>query len=256
MTRIHAVLIGINKYTDPSIPDLSYARQDASALRDLLAGSAHASSVVTYPLLDSAATRANIIDFIGVELPGQSRKDDIVLIYFAGHGSPEIHPGLDRLSRFLVCHDTTRAGLLSTAIDVRMDLGRLAARFTSRLVLFVLDACFSGYGGGRGIAGPRLEERRRLNRPRPRLDALPLGAGLVFLAACADDEVAWEEPRLGHGLFSYHLLAELSTPGSTDVIGLPTLYDLIYERVRAQSGGRQNPILWGNVQGARLPRLI
>ncbi|MGH3973828.1 MAG: caspase family protein [Pseudonocardiaceae bacterium] len=255
MTHVHAVLIGVNRYADPEIPDLSFARRDAEEFAELLKQSSFSSSIHTYPLLDCDATRARIIDLVGVRLPQIVESDDLVVFYFAGHGSPEIYPNLDKISRFLICHDTKRASLLASAIDIHTDLDRLSARLTARFVLFVLDACFSGYAGGRGITGPLLEEQRRLHRPRPRLEDLPLGSGIVFFAACADDEVARENSTLRHGLFSYHLLEQLRSPGASDLIGLATLYDLIYERVRHHSGGRQNPVLWGNVKGAGLPRL-
>jgi uncharacterized caspase-like protein len=76
----------------------------------------------------------------------------------------------------------------------------------------------------------------------------------MYLAACADDEVARESPVLRHGLFSHHLLEELRAPRTAEVIS-PSLYDRVYERVRDHSDGRQNPVFWGDVKGARLPRL-
>jgi uncharacterized caspase-like protein len=151
MTHVHAVLVGVNRYADHAIPDLSYARRDAEELAGLLERSPHRASVTTHPLLDDAATRANVIDLVGVRLPRVVRPDDLVIFYFAGHGSPEIHPGLDKVSRFLVCHDTKRASLLAGALDVRADLSRLCSRLTARFVLFILDACFSGRAGGRGM---------------------------------------------------------------------------------------------------------
>lgn len=117
----------------------------------------------TYLLLDAEATRIDILDLIGMDLPLSVHNDDVVLVYFAGHGSPEVHPGLGQASRFLVCHD---------------------------------------------------------------------------------------------GVFSFHLLAELSASGTGAVVGLPTLYDIVFSRVRARTGGRQNPVLWGNLKGASLPRLV
>ena len=256
MTRLHAVLIGINRYADPSIPDLRFARADAEQLAELLERSEYHQDLRTHLLLDADARRADVIDLIGTDLSLSAREQDIVLVYFAGHGSPEVHPSLDQASRFLVCHDSRREMLLSSAIDIGTDLPRLAARLPVRLVLFVLDACFSGYSGGRGIIGPALEHRRRTYRPSLRLEELPLGEGLAFMTAASDDEVAWEEEALGHGVFSFHLLSELAAAGAGTVVGLATLYDLVFSRVRARTGGRQNPVLWGNLKGASLPRFV
>ncbi|HEV2371606.1 MAG TPA: caspase family protein [Streptosporangiaceae bacterium] len=255
MTRLHAVLIGINSYLDPTIPALHFARQDAQDMGRLLTHSTIGQDVTVYSLLDRHATRKAILRMVDVDVARSLAKDDVLIFYFAGHGSPELRPGLDELSRFLVCYDTTRESLFASAIDITADLGRLAARLPARLVIFIIDACFSGYGGGRGIAGPLVAERRRLNRPAIRLADLALGSGILYLAACSDDEVAAEEGELGHGTFTYHLLEQLTAPGETPAIGLPTLYDRVFSQVHAHSAGRQNPVLWGTMRGASLPRL-
>jgi len=255
MSRLHAILVGVNSYRDSSIPALRFARPDAQVLATLLGNSNLGIDTTVELLLDADATRASVMDLVGVDVPPRVSPDDTVLFYFAGHGSPELLPNLRVVSRFLICSDTTRGSLLSSAIDIEADLARLAARLPARLVLFIIDACFSGYGGGRGIAGPNLEEQRRLRRPAPQLADLALGSGVIYLAACGDDEVAGEDPILGHGVFTYHLLEQLGAPGQSGTIGLPTLYDLVFTQVHSYSSGRQNPVLWGNVKGARLPRL-
>jgi len=255
VTRCHAVIVGVDRYVDPAIPALRFACDDARSLAALLSESISAADVTVHTLLDRDATRGNVLRLIGVDVARQAQPDDIVLFYFAGHGSPEVYPGLDTLSRFLVCADTERDSLLSGAIDIQADLSRLTARLQARLVLFVIDACFSGYGGGRGICGPVIAEHRRLHRPAARLADLTLGSGVAYLAACADDEVAGEDVTLGHGVFTYYLLRHLTEVGVSPTIGLATLYDLIFQQVHDYSTGRQNPVLWGTVKGAGLPRL-
>jgi uncharacterized caspase-like protein len=254
MARLHAILVGVDSYADPSIPALRYACQDAQALGALLTGSDLGTDITVRLLLDGAATRRSVLHAVGAELPARVHADDMVLFYFAGHGSPELLPGVDELSRFLVCHDSARNSLLSSAIDVAADLARLAVRLPGRLVLFVIDACFSGYAGGRGIAGAALEERRRRHRPAARMADLALGSGIAYLSACGDDEVAAEDRALRHGVFTYHLLRQLTASGEPRAtIGLPTLYDLVFQQVHSYSAGRQNPVLWGNIKGANLP---
>jgi uncharacterized caspase-like protein len=255
MAHLYAVLVGVDSYQDPSIPELRFACQDAHDLRSLLAGSDIGPEITAHLLLNRSATRAKILHTIGVDIPKKLDRDDLVLFYFAGHGSPELLPGQECLSRFLICNDTVRESLLATAIDIDADLARLAVRLRARLVLFVIDACFSGYGGGRGIVGPLFEEHRRRNRPALRLADLEIGSGTVYLSACGDDEVAAENSLLGHGVFTYHLLQQLGATGHAPTIGLAELYDLVFKQVHAYSAGRQNPSLWGSVKGGSLPRL-
>lgn len=252
---LHAVLIGINFYADRAIPALRFACADAQLFGALLTESPLGADITVHTLLDGNATRSNILQLVGVDLAQRVKANDIVLFFFAGHGSPEVYPGLDSLSRFLICTDTRAESLLSSGIDIQTDLARLSARLQGRLALFIIDACFSGYEGGRGICGPMIAERRRQHRPSARLTNLALGSGTIFLAACGDDEVAAEDHALGHGVFTYHMLQQLSGAGESQTIGLPTLYDLVFRQVHGYTAGRQNPVMWGSMKGASLPRL-
>ncbi|TDD31997.1 caspase family protein [Actinomadura sp. KC06] len=252
--RIHAVVIGIDKYRDPAINDLSFARRDAETISAMLRNSSFAESIRITELFDGRATRVNIMHAIGVDLPRESTPQDVIIVYFAGHGSPELERSAAEIaSRYLICHDSRYDSLLSTSIDVELDLARLAARLPAALVVFVTDACFSGFSGGRGIIGPVLAARRRENRMAVRLPELRLGAGTVFLGAAADDEVAWEDSSLRHGVFTHFLHSELTSVNGGQRIGLSTLYDLVYEGVSTFSLTRQNPVMHGTVKGAYLP---
>jgi len=255
MTTLHALFVGIDQYREASIPDLRFARSDAETLDDAFRRCDYRDDIRTHLLVDVEATRSNILDLAGRQLPTSIGEDDLAVFYFAGHGSPELVPGLDDASRYLVCHDSSRDQLMASAIDVAVDLPRIAARCRCRMLLFLLDACFSGYSGGRGIVGLRLASARRAGRPGVRLRDLPLGEGLAFIAAATDDQVAWEEPALAHGVFSYHLLSALLAAGQGEVIGVASLYNTLFTRVRAHTDGRQTPVLWGRVTGAGLPRL-
>jgi uncharacterized caspase-like protein len=253
-TTLHALVVGIDHYADPSIGDLAFAKRDAVALTDLLRSSNHHRSTQVHALLDEQATREAIIGLLGTKLPMTVSEDDVVLFFFAGHGMPELTSGVDELSRYLVCHDTQRSALLATSIDIGADFPRLMRRLRAKVVIFVIDACFSGYSGGRGIVGPRFAEYRQANRPAVHLADLPLGEGMVTIAAANDDEVAWETAELGHGVFSYFFLRELARR-EAGTVGVATLYDSVYRHVREFSKGRQNPVLRGRVAGAAFPLL-
>jgi hypothetical protein len=87
-----------------------------------------------------------------------------------------------------------------------------------------------------------------------RLDRMA-GFGRLILAASTGDQEAWEDPRLGHGLLTYHLIKALlgsAAPGSRQV----ALYDLlayVVREVKAKASGtvaaRQEPSLRGQVDG-------
>ena len=252
---LHAVLIGIDEYLDPTIPDLNFAARDATELAALCRNSRFADEIAVYPLINEDATRHSILHLIGTTLASNARESDTVWIFFAGHGSPETTAGITTAARFLACHDTKRDELFTSGIDINADLARVAQRLAAGLVIFMIDACFSGYSGGRGFPGPAYDAYRREHRSGPRLADLDLGTGVVYLSAATDNEVARESTRLAHGVFSYYLCAQLNGSHSNDTIGLATLYDNIYSEVNSFCNGRQHPVMWGNAIGARIPLL-
>lgn len=87
------------------------------------------------------------------------------------------------------------------------------------------------------------------------LKDVDLGAGVVYMAASRDTEVAWEDSKLAHGVFTHHFLASLSRPDDQPAITIASLYDAIYSGVRTFSRDRQHPVLSGNFAGAALPSL-
>ena len=52
------------------------------------------------------------------------------------------------------------------------------------------------------------------------------GTGRLILAAATGEQEAWEDPHLGHGLLTYHLLRALLGAGAGDG-GQVRLYDLL-----------------------------
>jgi uncharacterized caspase-like protein len=266
---LHAVVVGVDHYRDPTIKDLCYAAADATAVAGLL-NRIETQARDVRVLLNEKATRRQVMTAIGEDLPRAVRDDDVVLLYFAGHGTPETEGGPDDVSRYLVTHDTEFESIYATGIDLERDVWRWFERLTRpRLVLLVIDACFSGRAGGRTFEGPRLRRLRETFRDvaPAALDDLHLGEGRLMLSACDDTEVAWEEGRLGHGVFTHFLLrgpnplpgtatapAALAQAGRR-TIGIHALYDWLATEVRAHTAGRQTPVLNGRSAHARLPYL-
>ena len=124
------MLIGIDAYQDGAIPCLSYARADATALGDAMRR-IHEPERSIRLLLGEEATRRNIMTAIGEDLHRAVEPDDIVFLYFAGHGSPERRGAQDRRARYLIPYDTEYSRVFATGIDLDRDvhtwLERLAA---------------------------------------------------------------------------------------------------------------------------------
>ncbi|WDH32691.1 caspase family protein [Pseudomonas chlororaphis] len=83
---IKAVFVGINKHFDASIPELGGARRDATALWALFTDTVQGLSGQL--LVDEAAMHAEVSQAILGTLSAADQ-EDVVVITFAGHGSPD-----------------------------------------------------------------------------------------------------------------------------------------------------------------------
>jgi uncharacterized caspase-like protein len=256
---LHAVVVGIDQYRDPDISNLSYACADAEAFGRLLNDGIHPSERSVRVILDAHATKRELMIAIGEDLARAASAEDIIVLFFAGHGSPETSSSPDEVSRYLIAHDSEFDNIYATGIDMQRELPRWFERICKpRLIVLFIDACFSGRAGGRTFEGPHLRRRRARLRTRGPISLanLELGEGRLMMAACDDDQVAREFPALGHGVFTYHLLQALKRKdGSKETIGLNTLYDDIAQNVRAHTHSRQIPVLNGRSVYARFPYL-
>jgi hypothetical protein len=233
-----AVVIGVSEYRSADIPDLSFARADAQAVYDFLTSSAAGPFEPDHVLFlaDEEATGANLREALFVFLQ-QADWDDLVFIYYAGHGAPDPSRP-DNL--YLLPHDAELGSLAATGFpmwDVKTALRR---QISAERVIVVADACHSAgtadgdtVGGtdGNAIAGGFAE----LFSPSRRL----------MMTAADTNEFSLEDARWGgHGVFTHFLLEGLKGGGDSDGNGIITfteLYEFVSSRVVTATQGRQNP---------------
>jgi uncharacterized caspase-like protein len=257
---LHVVAIGIDRYEDPSIMSLHHARDDAEAFGRLFEERIHPEERQVSYLLDEKATQENIKDAIGERLARVVRSsDDVVILYFACHGSPETNQSPDETARYLIAHDTQFKKIYATGIDMERELPRWFNRLSKPdLIVMFLDTCFSGRAGGRTFEGPSLKKARAEERASGLISLKPLdlGEGRIIITACDDDQVARESHKFGHGLFTYALLDVLNAKDNTqDTISISQLYDEVSKLVRKLSRGLQEPVFNGRLNSAQLPLL-
>ncbi|WP_327000399.1 caspase family protein [Dactylosporangium sp. NBC_01737] len=251
------MVVGVDRYDDPRIKELSCARADAEAVAGLIER-IHPDERRVTMFLNEEATAKNVKVAIGETLPRTVEEGDVVLVYFAGHGTPETGGGPDDVSRYLIMHDTDYDNIYATGIDMERDLARWFERLKlPRLVLLIADACFSGRAGGRTFEGPALRRSRAGTRAAEpiSLKALDLGEGRLMLSACTDTQVAREDRTLGHGIFTHYLLRGPSAAEGSATVGVHTLYEQLARSVRDHTSGRQTPVINGRSTFAQLPYL-
>jgi flagellar biosynthesis GTPase FlhF len=143
----HALLIGIDDYKDPKIPDLKTAVADAEAVARVLKERYGFDDVTV--IKNRRATKFAIDRAFRKKIKTLG-SDDSILIYYAGHGE------LDRLTKdgWWVPVDA-RAGDNTTYFDNTIVQKYLRA-MQARHVLLVSDSCYSGALFGESRALPPL----------------------------------------------------------------------------------------------------
>lgn len=228
---IRAIFVGINRHVDAKIPELSGARRDATALWALFTDSVP--GLAARLLVDEAAAYEVVSQAILGTL-GSAQADDVVVLAFAGHGSPDGH---------LVLYDTDSANLAGTALSMA-ELAEAFKATKAKTLLCILDCCFSGQAPARVL--------ETAARPRSAFALSGIaGEGRILLAACATNESAWEQPGTGHGLLT-HALIEAWTGATDEYVSFPGVADEIIKLVRLEAGRigvTQTPVFLGSIKG-------
>jgi hypothetical protein len=252
-----AVVIGVGAYDSPQIPRLKYTVSDAEAIYRTLIGPAGFKKDNVLLLSDTAErkpTLRNIKWALGTFLARSAAREDTVVIFFAGHGAPEVDQrGLERdgLAKYLIPLDADADDLYSTALpmdELQTIFGRIEAE---RVVAFV-DACYSGAAGGRTF----LSKRTRAGTLDDQfLERLTRSKGRAIITASRPSEVSIELPELGHGIFTYYLVEGLKGAADTNrdsIVTLQELYEYVEQQVSKKSravGGNQHPVMKGELEG-------
>jgi len=250
-----AVLIGISEYHDTRIPSLRYATSDARAFYNWLIspqGGKYAPSRVKL-LLNEKATGKNIKNALFVWLK-QAIEEDLVTIYFAGHGSPESPDSPNNL--FLFSYDTQYDNIASTGFPM-WDIETALKRFIkAKKVVVIADACHSGGVGQSFDVARRATRAIKVNPISSGLQNLSsIGDGVCVISASDDKQFSQESEKWGggHGVFTYFLIKGLK--GEADYnrdknVTLGELIPYLSEQVRRATRNAQSPTVAGKFDPA------
>ena len=261
-----ALLIGINHYerfappgvqlevgVGPSGRDLiteplDGSVNDAEAMRDLLRDRFNFDPAHIRLIEDTAATREHIIGAIQ-QLVADAQPGDVVVFYYAGHGSQRVNSGSKPTG-----YDQTivPADANTGVFDIRnKELARLFGPLLQKGVTLTLifDSCHSG-GITRGPQA-RYNQRWAALDPRDAADSVTPPAledgGALVLSAAQDDETAAETPRdnadaLPHGVFTSALLSVLRSASPAEPA---TRINQQVKAMMQSTGQKQEPVLAG-----------
>jgi uncharacterized caspase-like protein len=250
-----AVVIGISKYKDSRIAGLRYASADARSFYDWLIsqqGGGYAPARIRL-LLDSEATVQNIKNALFNWLK-QPLEEDMVTIYFAGHGSPESPDSPNNL--FLLPYDAAYDDVATTGFPM-WDIETALKRFIkAKKVVVIADACHSGGVGQSFDIARRGDRNIQINPINSGLQNLSqIGDGIAVISASDDKQFSQEGQQWGngHGVFTYYLLKGLNGDADYNKDGHVTLGELIpylSEKVRRETKNAQSPTVSGKFDPA------
>jgi formylglycine-generating enzyme required for sulfatase activity len=226
-----AILIASSKFPDePGLVPLRCPENDVDAVNEVLASPRFGQFDTT--LVFKNAPHYEILPSIETVLNDAS-KDDLVLVYFSGHGKT-----LEASNN--LCLTTTNSrlkALASTSIQVEM-LQSLFRRSYAQSKILVLDCCYSGAAGKAFAKGGAVDDQ---------LQQLAKGQGTFIMTASTAYQTAVEKKEDSLGLFTKHFVHGI-TSGEADKdedgnIDIYELYQYVSAKVLQES--EQEPMQWG-----------
>jgi hypothetical protein len=239
--RRFAVVVGVSEYRNNDIPDLDFADDDAIAFHKFLLspnGGGFKNRFVKL-LVNENATTQNLRDALFNFLK-RARVEDLVYIYFSGHGAPE---ALNPDNMYFITYDTDIARISSTAFpmwDIQTSLERHIA---ANKVLIIADACHSG-GVGEEIKTKSIKSQNLINRYLMELSKSK--SGRVCLTASESGELSAESEKWGggHGVYTHYLLEALKGEADKNkdrIVSVGEVIDYTYTKVTKATKSRQHP---------------
>ena len=202
---------------------------------------------IAEPLYDEHATRAAMFDLV-LNLRRELRRDDSLVLFFAGHGHSETHlvdNGPTVRKGYLLPVDADQRS--HTWVDLASWLPDVAG-LPARHILVILDSCYSGVALDRDVRFRGIGVA-----PAPEGRSLRMRSSRRVLTSAQDNETAGDSgPVPGHSLFAGCLLGAV-LGGMFEQTGKSTasylsLSSYVQDEVRAYAREEQNPDI-GTLEG-------
>lgn len=226
--KVWAVIVGIASYSHMQV--LRYTDDDAYRIYAFLKapeGGAVPDEQIRL-LIDEAATRNNVLRAMQ-EVFYKAGPNDLVLMYYSGHGLPGTFLPID--------YDGLNNQIRHEEIN------QILRQSPAKLKLFIADACHSG-----GMVATRdpLSSPLLKNYYATLAQAQP---GTALIMSSKSEETSLEASGLRQGVFSYFLIRGMK--GDADVnkdgiINLQELFDYVFVNVRQYTRNFQSPVIQGD----------
>ncbi len=245
-----SLVIGISKYNQQSL-ELKYAHRDAQLFSSFLKDAGWSRHV--HQLIDSEATAYNIYKAVK-QLIVSADSTQPVFIYFAGHGDKVVESDLVG-EAYLLAWDANNNrvydGVGGTIEFSKLEnyIQKLAKNRKAKVYL-ILDACHSGFDPYKeGMLAAYDEANEKFS-------------SVNKLLSCSGNELAYENDRLKHGVFTYYLVQGMKgfadNPADNNIT-LEELKTYLTAAVQKETDSAQTPVITptanAGIMGSLTPEL-
>lgn len=219
MPRLWVLAVGVSSFKHKGVRELGFAQHDALAFDALMLAQKGKlyRDVQTRVLTDPQADRASVLDGLAW-LQAQVQPGDTGMLFLAGHGYTV---GSDH-RYFYAAHDVDPQRLPETGVPhsaINQALVAISNKGDGSRAMFFVDTCHAGDAAGARVVGNL--KASNANDLATQLSS-DINQVLVF-ASSSGDQLSWEAPELGHGLFTQALIDALGDKWEADAANTGTV---------------------------------
>jgi len=222
----YAIIIASNKFQDKRLNFLKYAENDAANIKELLWSKDYGD--FEEPIILKNQPNYEILQELERILEN-ARKNDLVLIYYSGHGKQ------DRSGKLHLTTSNTNVDLLkSTSIPIESIKNYIESARSNKVIL-VLDCCYSGLAGAAFTKGTIDDQLQLLSRAR----------GTYIMTSSTEIQLAFESDLDKMGVFTRHIIEGIRSWKAANEAGNITI-DSLYSYVEREMlcEVNQTPMKW------------
>ena len=213
----YALIIGINDYISPKVNDLNQCVNDANGIYNALINNGWDEKNITLLTDESGtqnASKQNILTSLGTIIENATA-NDFILVYYSGHGAQLHDDNGDETDGYDECIIPVDFDPNDYSTLIRDDeIGEIFSASRTQKGVFIFDSCNSGGLINKGLSDYGFKKRTidiigaadtRALSPDPQSNDLDIYE-IPVLTASSQNQLSWESPTLGHGIFTYYVI--------------------------------------------------